>query len=306
MAVGIGFGKVILFGEHFVVHGIPGIVAGINDRTIATVENSKKFELIDNRPETPGYKAEKLEQQRESMKLIFQKMGIDAESKPVKIVLWGNLLAATGVGASAASCAAIARALAGHFGQDSRDERINEIAFEGEKAYHGNPSGIDNTAATYGGLLWFIRGTPNRVERIACKKPIDIVMGNTGITGDTKKAVEAVKERKENNPERFEKIFEEAKEIAFKARKAIEEGNIEEIGKLANKNQGLLREIGVSSGELEELIGIALEQGAIGAKLTGGGMGGYMIAVTPGKELQEKVAKSMQEKGYQTIKTSVG
>ncbi len=306
MSVGIGFGKVILFGEHFVVHGIPGIVAGINDRTIATVEASKKYELIDNREEIPGYKQEKLEQQKESMKLIFAKMGIDEEKNPVKIVLWGNLLAASGVGASAASCAAIARALADLFGQENSDERINEIAFEGEKAYHGNPSGIDNTAATYGGLLWFERANPNIVERISCRKKIEIVMANTGIVGDTKKAVESVKEKKEKNPEKFNPLFEEAVELVKKARKAIEGGNIKEFGMLANRNHELLRELGVSSPELEELVKISLDNGALGAKLTGGGMGGYMFAVAPEKELQGQVSKAMQEKGYCVIKTSVG
>jgi len=306
MSVGIGYGKVILFGEHFVVQGNPGIVAGINDRTIATVESSKKFELVDNRPEIPGYKQEKLGQQKESMKLIFSKMNIDPEKNPVKIVLWGNLLAASGVGASAASCAAIARALAEHFGQENSDERINEIAFEGEKAYHGNPSGIDNTAATYGGILWFIRGPPIKFERIGVKKPVEIVLGNTGIIGDSKKAILGVVERSKNNPEKYGPIFEEAKEIAVKARKALEEGKVKEIGYLANRNHELLQQVEVSCKELDELVEFALQNGASGAKMTGSGLGGYMFAVTPGKELQERVATAMQEKGYQTIKTGVG
>ena len=108
MSEGEGYGKLILFGEHFVVHGIPGIVAGINDKTVAKVEESDQYELIDNREEIPGYKKDKLEMQTESMKHIFSAMKIDIEETPVKITLEGNLLAASGIGASAASCAAIA------------------------------------------------------------------------------------------------------------------------------------------------------------------------------------------------------
>ena len=304
---GEGFGKVILFNEHFVVYGIPSIAAAIGDSTVARVENSERFELVDNRPETPGYKREKLEQQKDSLNRIFKAMEIDVEKNPIKIILEGNLLAASGLGASAASCVAIARALSKHFNLNLDDDRINNIAYEGEKGYHGNPSGIDNTAATYGGIIWFQRKPDgNIIERIKLKEPVEIVIGNTGKVADTKKAVAGVRERKEKYPEKYNQIFEEARKLVFDARNALEDFDIRRVGELMNKNHKLLQEIEVSSEELDLLVEIALENGALGAKLTGGGLGGNMIALTPEKDLQKRVAGAMEKEGYQVIKTTLG
>ena len=308
MVDSVGFGKVILFGEHFVVYGIPAIAAAISDTTIATVEKSDKFQLIDNRPETPGYKKEKFEQQMESTKKILEFMKIDAQKNPIKITLGGNLLAASGVGASSASCTAIARALSNLYDLKLSDEKINEIAFEGEKGYHGTPSGIDNACSTFGGLIWYKRnltGGQNLIEKIKPKSPIGIVMGNTGITSDTKLAVGEVAERKKNNPERFSKIFTEYEQMVIDARKALESFDLKKVGDLMNKNHALLQEIGVSCPELERLVDISRSNGAYGAKLTGTGKGGYMVALTPTKEIQDKVAQAMKKEGFVFLKTSI-
>lgn len=307
MGKGVGYGKVILFNEHFVVHGIPAIVSAIGSRTTATVERVKgEGKLIDNRPETPGYKEEKREQQKNSLARILKAAGIDRTKNPLKITLGGDLLAASGVGASAASCVAIARALSGEFKLNLSDERINEIAYEGEKGYHGTPSGIDNTAATYGGLIWFRRGKPDIFKRLNLREPVEIVMGNTGVVTDTKLAVEGVQKRKEAEPKRFEELFKQADALAHDARNALENYDLKAVGGLMDRNHELLIEIGVSCRELDFLVGIAKENGALGAKLTGGGLGGYMFSLTPGKELQERVARAIEKEGFKVVRTTVG
>lgn len=303
MGTGHGYGKVILFNEHFVVYGIPAIASAIDKKTIAEVKkcNGNEFIIHDNREETPGYKKEKFEQQKESIRRIKKAMGID---ECIEIWLHGSLRAASGVGASAASCAAIARAIADEFNMKFSDEEINEFAYEGEKAYHGNPSGIDNTCATFGGLVWYEKG--KKMERLNISKPVEIVMGDTGIVANTKKAVEGVRERKEKYKEKYDEIFNEAKELVYNARNALLTMNLKEVGMLMNKNHELLQEIEVSSPELDFLVDIALKNGAYGAKLTGGGLGGYMVALTPGKELQEKVAKAIEKEGYYALRTKIG
>ena len=302
---GHGYGKVILFNEHFVVYGIPAIASAIGMKTIAIVEPSEKFELVDNRLETPGYKKEKLEQQKQSLGNIFKAMNLKPDK--IKITLSGDLIAASGVGASAASCVSIARALDDYYKLGLDDEKINQIAYEGEKAYHGNPSGIDNTASTYGGLIWYQR-TPDRIimNRLPLKEPVEIVIGNTGKVANTKLAVQGVRERKEKYPEKYNKIFKKAEEMVYDARSALETFDLNKIGDLMNKNHKLLQQIEVSSPELDFLVEIALDNGAIGAKMTGGGLGGNMIALTPGRDLQEKVAKAMEKEGFQTMKTTLG
>lgn len=306
MGTGIGYGKVILFNEHFVVYGIPSIVSAFDRITRCTVEKTEEpsWVLEDNRPETPGYKAEKLEQQKDSIERILKFMKIDVSKCGLKISFGGDLIAASGVGASAASCVALARALSDEFGLGLSDERINEIAYEGEKAYHGAPSGVDNTAATYGGLLWFVKGKP--IEMISIWQPVEIVIGNTGIVADTSKVVAGVRERKERFPEKYAKIFREAEDAVHEAREALESFDLKRVGELMNKNHEQLQAIEVSCKELDFLVELSRREGALGAKLTGGGCGGNMVALTPGKELQERVARAIEREGFEALRTKVG
>ena len=305
---GIGFGKAILFNEHFVVYGIPSIVSAIGNYTVAKVEPYEKsgFNLDDKRLATPKYKADKLSQQTESFELMFKKMGLDLSKNGVKITLEGNLVAASGIGASAASCVAIARALADSYELDLSDEQINEIAYEGEKGYHGTPSGVDNTASTYGGLIWFQKGEKNVIDRISVLNPVEIVIGNTGKVTDTKAAVDGVKQRKEKNLKKYQEIFDRAENIAYLAKRAIQDRAYTNLGKLMNENHKLLQQIEVSSRELDFLVSIARDAGALRAKLTGGGLGGNMLALTPGKDLQNKIANAIEKEGFQTVKTVIG
>ncbi len=301
MGKGSGFGKVILFNEHFVVYGIPAIASAIEKKTVAEVKRIPEGLVIhDDRDATPGYKEEKKEQQIDSLNRIIKAMGIEGG---LEIWLGGDLRAASGVGASAASCTAIARAIADEFGLDYTDEQINNVAYEGEKGYHGIPSGIDNTAATFGGLVWFQSG---KMERLKMKEPVEIVMGNTGIVANTKKAVEGVRERREKYRQKYDRIFKDATDLVHDARGAIANGNLKELGHYMDRNHELLQEIEVSSKELDFLVEVARDNGAYGAKMTGGGLGGYMVALTPGKELQEEVAKAIEKEGFYVLRTRIG
>jgi len=305
---GIGFGKAILFNEHFVVYGIPSIVSAIGKHTVAKIEayDKKELKLEDLRKATPKYKEDKIDQQKDSINRIFKKMNIDIAKNGLKITLEGNLYCASGIGASAASCVAIARALSDYFDLSLSDDEINDIAYEGERGYHGTPSGVDNTASTFGDLIWFQKGKTNVIEKIIMQNPVEIVIGNTGKVANTVAAVEGVRKRKGKNPEKYQEIFNRAENITYLAKRALQEDDYKEIGKLMNENHKLLQQIEVSSRELDFLVNVARSQGAIGAKLTGGGLGGNMIALTPGKELQDNVANAIEKEGFQTIKTVVG
>jgi len=309
MGKGSGYGKVIIFGEHFVVHGVPGIVSATDAKTDAEVKKSEKGLVInDERTGSKGYAEEKKIQQIESIQRMLKAMGMPADTA-MSIWIGGNLPGFSGLGASAASSVAIARAISEEFGLKLSDERINEVAYEAEKAYAGNPSGIDNTAATYGGLMWFKKNTaggPDLVEKITIKNPVEIVIGSTGKVANTKAMVEGVAERKKVNPKKYNPLFERAEEIAVEGRKALEAGDFKKVGALMNENHTLLQGIEVSSKELDLLVGIAIEQGAFGAKLTGGGGGGCMTALTPSEKLQEKVASAIEKEGFQVLRTKIG
>jgi len=309
MGKGSGYGKVILFGEHFVVHGVPGIVSAIDSSTDAIVSKAKEgLTVKDDRKTAKGYSEEKRLQQIESIERMLMAMGLDSKT-PLDIWIGGSLPGFSGLGASAASSVAIARAIDEEFGLNLSNDRINQIAYEAEIAYAGNPSGIDNTAATYGGLMWFKKnpaGGQDLVERLKVQTPVEIVICSTGIVANTKAMVEGVAERKKANPTKYDPLFSQAEALSVAGRSALEAGNLVEVGELMNENHRILQEIGVSCVELDRLVDVARKQGAIGAKLTGGGGGGCMVALTPGKDLQEKVANIFRAEGLEVLATKIG
>lgn len=309
MGKGSGYGKVILFGEHFVVHGVPGIVSAIDSATDAEVKKAVKgINVRDERKTAKGYSEEKRLQQLESIQNMLKAMGVDPK---IALDIWvgGTLPGFSGLGASAASSVAIARAIAQELKMKVADEKINQVSYEAEKAYAGNPSGIDNTAATYGGLMWFrknMAGGQDLVEHLSIEEPVEIVIGSTGKVANTKAMVEGVEDRKRKNPQKYNTVFKRAEELAYEGRAALEFYNLKKVGELMNENHRLLQEIEVSSKELDQLVDIARKMGAFGAKLTGGGGGGCMVALTPGKELQSKVANAIKDLGFEVLTTKIG
>jgi len=299
-----------LFGEHFVVHGVPGIASAVDSAVDAEVKKAANgINVTDERTGAKGYAEKKKLQQLESIERMLKAMNMDPQQVAIDIWLGGNLPGFSGLGASAASSVAIARAIAEEFELDLPDEKINDIAYEAEKAYAGNPSGIDNTAATFGGLIWFkksLSGDSNTIEQLSIREPVEIVIGNTGIVANTKAMVAGVGERKQRNPKKYAELFKQAEDLALEGRKALEEFDLQKVGELMNENHRLLQEIEVSCKELDYLVELAREQEAFGAKMTGGGGGGCMLALTPRKELQEKVATAIENEGFEVLRTKIG
>src|SRR5512139_4166186 len=202
MAQGTGFGKTILIGDQFVLDEVPAIVSAISYETLTTVEriDGEGWVLEDNRIEVPGYKEKKKDQQVGSINRILEVMNFDVKKNPIKITVAGDLLAGSGVGASAASCVSLARALNAEFNLGYSIEEINRVAWQGEFPYHGVASGVDNTASTYGGLLRFWLGNKEQhFEKIKTPKPFEIVLANSGVTANTALLDEVTEQHKKDN-----------------------------------------------------------------------------------------------------------
>jgi mevalonate kinase len=296
MAKGKGFGKIILFGEHFVVYGKKGIVAGLDKGIEVEVEKSDEDQVAENE-----YKRERME----SIKAIKKALGVD-EGVRLKSVR-SELPAGAGVGSSAALAVAIARAINNEFELGKNEKEICDAAYESEKIFHGTPSGIDNTAATYGGVIVFKkRKKGNLIKRLKIKKPFYVVLGITGKQGITKELVAMVRKRKEQNEKWFADILKKYVKISKEALDALQKEDAIKLGKLMDENQKLLMEIGVSTKELEDIVSIAKENGALGAKLTGAGGGGCAIALAENEEKAKKISEAVKKAGYGSFYSKIG
>jgi len=309
MAKGAGFGKTILIGDQFVLDEVPAIVSSIPFETVATVEriDGDGWILEDNRTEVPGYKKKKEEQQARSIGRVLEVMNVDVKKTPIKITYGGTLLAGSGVGASAASCVSLARALNAEFNLGCSIEEINRVAWQGEFPYHGVASGVDNTASTYGGLLLFqVRNGEQHFEKIRTPKSFGIVLANSGITANTALLDVFIDEQRKADPELFATRLKLITAQAYDMKEALEAGDLENVGKIMSNNHEILTAMEMSHETLDHLCKLALEKGALGAKVTGGGRGGYMVALTPGKKLQDTIASAFEREGYKLIRATIG
>jgi mevalonate kinase len=309
MAKGTGYGKTILIGDQFVLEEVPAIVSAISFETETTVERiaGNGWVLEDNRSEVPGYKEKKKEQQARSIDRILEVMKIDVKKNPIKVTIGGTLLAGSGVGASAASCVSLARALNAEFKLGLPIDEINRVAWQGEFPYHGVASGVDNTASTYGGLLLFyLKDGKQNFEKIKTPKSFEIVLANSGVTVNTAALDEFIDQQKKGDPELFATRLKTITAQAYDMKKALETADLKKVGTIMSENHKLLIDMGMSHETLDYLCKSALEKGALGAKVTGGGRGGYMVALTPGKKLQDTIASAFAKEGYQLIRATIG
>ncbi len=308
MAQGSAFGKTILIGDQFVLREVPAIVAALPYETVCTVERieGEGWVLEDNRKEVPGYKEKKKHQQVDSINHILEVMGIDVKKTPIKITYGGDLLAGSGVGASAASCVSLARALNNEFNLGYSIEDINRVGWEGEFAYHGVPSGVDNTASTYGGILrYWIQDGEKHFAQLAVPVPLYVVEANSGVTADTSKLDAYVQSLEAQDPGLFARRLDTIRQQSDAMRAALEAGRLEEVGEIMTANHKILIDMDLSHEILVTLCNKAVAMGALGAKVTGGGRGGYMAALVPDEQVQQKIAETFEAEGYRVIRATL-
>jgi mevalonate kinase len=303
-------GKIILFGEHAVVYGRPAIavpVLQVAAKVFVTADpggipGSVKIQAPDVGLQTTL--ADLPADHPLAAAILNAASALRVSHIPAcNIRITSSIPVAGGLGSGAAVSVAILRAFSASLGHPLSDELVCNLAYEVEKIHHGTPSGIDNTVITYAKPVYFVKGKPIEILRV--KRSFTVVIGDTGIQSPTALAVSDVREAWQEARDKYEVLFDAAGAIALSARKAIENGSIESLGPLMDDNHDLLQKIGVSSPELTTLVEAARSAGALGAKLSGGGRGGNMIAlVSP--DQAEKVALALEQAGaVRTIVTEI-
>ncbi|WP_028885543.1 mevalonate kinase [Teredinibacter turnerae] len=301
-------GKVILFGEHAVVYGVPAIAGGIQHAMRARLVPSAPKEI---RVSIPKWSVDVCQGEHRPGTELFEAYlaflldKFQLSSRGFCLELEPTITHASGLGASAAVAVASIRALADYAERPLSDEDINTLAFGCEKIAHGSPSGLDNTLATFGGIQLYQRtGEQAQCSALQLTKPLRLVVALSGKQGFTAATVERVAMARAAQPQKYDAIFESIGNITARAGNALRHGELTEVAELMTENQMHLRALGVSCDEIEHVISLAMSQGALGAKLTGSGDGGAVI-IAPGTS-EEKVLATLRNAGVQCFTITLG
>ncbi|MGD0707211.1 MAG: mevalonate kinase [Anaerolineaceae bacterium] len=279
-------GKIILFGEHAVVYERPAIAIPVHQvQAKAIILANPKGQPGELKLQAPAVQLDAwladlptLHPLAKAIDLVREHFQI-ATIPACTIRITSTIPVAAGLGSGAAVSVALIRALGIFLGHPLPNEQVTSLAYEVEKIHHSNPSGIDNTVITFEQPIFFIRNKPFKLLKTGTD--LTFLIADTGVKSSTAEAVNGVRRKWESDMSKYEGIFDSIGQVALEAKTAIENGPSDLLGNLMTRNQALLKELGVSSPELDTLVEVALSSGALGAKLSGAGLGGNMIALTP-------------------------
>jgi mevalonate kinase len=303
-------GKIILFGEHAVVYGRPAIAAPVRQveaRAMVLADPRGAAGQVHLQAPDIHLEAELDQLPADHPLAVAIQLALQALEVPrlpaCTVRITSTIPVAAGLGSGAAVSVAILRAVSSFLGHPLSDDQVCALAYEVEKVHHGTPSGIDNSVITYARPVYFIRGQP--IQMLDVAYPFTIVIGDSGISCPTAVSVGDVRQAWHADPDHFETLFDQVGSLAQAARRLIEGGSPLELGNLMDQNHVLLNQIGVSSPELDRLVEAARLGGALGAKLSGGGRGGNIIALaTP--ESAPEIARALKQAGaVRTIITEI-
>ena len=297
-------GKVILFGEHFVVYGVKAILCAINKRVTITAENIEEKIIfikssIGNLELEPDKPISEIESPLKPFYYLANKM-IQNQNTGIKIIIESEIPLGVGLGSSSACCVAGAAAISRLYSDTSKEE-ILELAIEAEKTIFQNTSGADCTVCTYGGIMEYDKN--NGFKKIEHEPNFQLVIINSNMEHSTQSMVSKVKEFENKNKEEFSKLSNLESKLVEDVLKLVKENKIQEIGQKMNQNQEYLEKIGISNKELTKMIKIGQES-SFGAKITGSGGGGCIFALTNESNLQN-ILKKFKDSNYECFSTKI-
>jgi mevalonate kinase len=318
--------KLILFGEHFVVYGSPAILAAINKRisvdarTIIHDENkivirsdigvageyrnNGEFNALEGGSKAKAVLDPLYGAIRQVLLMRNKKKKKKKKNIGIEIGISSRVPPGIGLGSSAASCVATVAAVDSLFQKNPSRQKVCELAIESERLIHKRTSGADCYVSTFGGLMQYY-GKSKSFKNIETKRSLSLVVASTGIKHSTSDLVAGVKRFKDTNRILFESLSKQASDICLQACTAIKSGKCDKIGELMNENQIILQQIGISHHKVRDIIDICSKAGAMGAKITGAGGGGAVIALAASKQESTKIASHVKAAGYQSFEVEI-
>ena len=300
-------GKIILFGEHAVVYGRPALAVPVTQVHVdVEIADHNSTGIWINAPDIDLQSELNFLPSDHPLASVIHNLFFLSRVSPfpnLNIHITSTIPVASGLGSGAAVTVALTRALSQHIHYAMTDQHVNAFTYEIEKIHHGTPSGIDNTVVTFAKPVYFVKG--QAIEMFKVSHPFTIVIGNTGISAPTKESVGDVRKLWEADKTRWEIVFDQVGDIAKRARENIESGKWEVLGELMNQNHALLQQLTVSSPELDRLVSTAINAHALGAKMSGGGRGGNMIALVKPEQAEEVTHALLDAGAKSTIITQV-
>ena len=308
-------GKAILLGEHAVVYGRPALAVPVSDvRAWATVEQGScgqgtvinAVDLGQRYALGTDHKDKAAAPLQLTVRNTLDRLGI-AIPPHMTVTLSSQIPIARGMGSGPAVATAIVRALCAWYGRALSDQAISDLVYETEVILHGTPSGIDNTVVALERPIYFCRrsdGPPHHMAALPVRRPLTLIIADTGQGASTREAIDRVRRAWQDNRAFYESLFDRTGELVECSRIAIAQGNLEGLGEQMNENQAILRQIQVSNAALDSLVLSARLAGALGAKLSGGGLGGCMIALVKNQDSQQAVSEALQSAGAAQVFTT--
>jgi mevalonate kinase len=296
-ALGRAGGKVILLGEHAVVHGAPAIALGMPDKTVVEASLAPGPTALE--VEAWGLAARADGEGIAAAALCGLVDALRAPREGVRLRGETALPARAGLGASASIAAAAARAIAGLLGKEPTYAELHAAVQASERAFHGSPSGVDAAAVLAPGVIRFSRaGGAARLEATAP----ELVVVHTGDPGDTRVTVAAFAARLADEPSEGRRRLDAIRELVDRGERALLRRDAVSLGRLMDANHEQLAWFGVSTAALDRACAEARAAGALGAKLTGGGGGGCAIALVRSGD-GARVASRLAAAGFAVVPT---